>query len=212
MRVIPFPLAPAAEPISFALAARVDLRLGAPAAGVVRPIGGEPLSYTNLARLVRAARMAWRSRSAMGQINLAIPADCVLDAEALDEAAVEAGCTRKSLTFEFDERAAIAQGPDLAVALRARGWGVALRGDPACPIPFGSKARNLYTELVLDAPGDDDPFFAHDAEDRTPLCRRLFAAREAGLVITAENVRTQQHGRLLAIMGFDRGGGPFAEV
>ncbi len=48
--------------------------------------------------------------------------------------------------------------------------------------------------------------------DRSPLGRRLLAARAAALIITAEAVRTATQARTLAIAGFDRGGGPFAEA
>jgi hypothetical protein len=40
----------------------------------------------------------------------------------------------------------------------------------------------------------------------------LLAARAAGIIITAEAVRTANEARTLAIAGFDRGGGPFAEA
>ena len=106
----------------------------------------------------------------------------------------------------------VAVGPALAEALRARGWNVALRGDPECPLPFGAKARNLYSELVVQAPAMPDPFLAMDDGDRSPLGRRLLAAKAAGLVITAETVLTALQARTLAIAGFDRGGGPFAEA
>ncbi len=89
---------------------------------------------------------------------------------------------------------------------------VALRGDPRCPLPFGTRARALYSELVLEAPETPDPFLAMDNGDRSPLGRRLLAAKAAGLVITAETVRTAAQARTLAIAGFDRGGGPFAEA
>ena len=51
-----------------------------------------------------------------------------------------------------------------------------------------------------------------DDGDRSPLGRRLLAAKAAGLVITAESVRDASQARTLAIAGFDRGGGPFAEA
>ncbi|MEZ6022097.1 MAG: hypothetical protein R3C16_01485 [Hyphomonadaceae bacterium] len=65
-----------------------------------------------------------------------------------------------------------------------------LRGDPQCPLPFGVRARTLYSEVVLQSPPPDDPYFAMDEEDRSPLARRIIAAKAAGLVITAETVRT----------------------
>lgn len=220
MNVIPFPVRQEPrceqEPLAFAIGARVDLRIGALSAGVVR--AREPstqtFAFTNLSRLLRGARMAWRERGAHAPLMLAVPSDLytLLDAELMSEAAVEAGCTRQKLSFELCERAIVRSGPALAEELRARGWGVALRGDPDCPVPFGAKARALYTELVLDAPETPDPFLAMSDGDRSPLGRRLLAAQAAGLVITAEGVRTAGQARMLAIAGFDRGGGPFAEA
>jgi hypothetical protein len=216
MNVIPFRPRSEPEPLAFAIGARVDLRVGALAAGVVRPrdADGDTFSFSNLARLLRGARMAWRERGAHAPLVLAVPADLYagLEADLMSEAAVEAGCTRQKLSFELCERAVLAAGPDLAEDLRAAGWGVVLRGDPDCPLPFGARARALYTELVLDAPQSPDPFLAVESGDRSPLGQRLLAAKAAGLVITAETVRTMAQARTLAIAGFDRGGGPFAEA
>jgi hypothetical protein len=216
MNVIPFRPRPELEPLAFTIGARVDLRVGALAAGVVRPrdVSSEAFAFSNLARLLRGARMAWRERGAHAPLVLAVPAELYagLEADLLSEAAVEAGCTRQKLAFELCERAVVAAGPDLAEDLRAAGWGVVLRGDPDCPLPFGARARALYTELVLDAPTSPDPFLAVESGDRSPLGQRLLAAKAAGLVITAEPVRSMSQARVLAIAGFDRGGGPFAEA
>lgn len=207
---------PAADALAFTLGARVDLRVGALAAGVVRPRGApkEAFAFTNLSRVLRAARMQWRERGANGTLALAVPAQLYgsLEADLLSEAAVEAGCTRRGLGFELCEREIVSKGPQLAEDLRARGWGVILRGDPDCPLPFGAKARSLYSEVVLEAPETPNPYLALEDGDRTPLGRRLLAAKAAGLVITAETVRSASQAKLLAIAGFDRGGGPFAEA
>lgn len=216
MTVIPFPLRSVeVEPLSFAIGARVDLRIGALAAGVVRPRkGAEAFSYSNLARLLRGARMAWRERGAHAGLALALPAELQsdLDPQLLSEAAQEAGCTRPNFGFELNERALVQAGPSLAEELRACGWGVILRGDPACPLPLGARARSLYTELVLDVTSAADPFLALEGGDRTPFGQRVLAARESGILLTAESVRNAAEARLLAIAGFERGGGPFAEA
>lgn len=217
MAVIPFRRpAPSAEPIAFAIGARVDLRIGALAAGVVRARGPaeEAFGFSALARLLRAARMAWRERGAQAPLSLAVPAKLhgTLEAALLNEAALEAGCTRHRLNFELTEREIVRTGPALAEALRAQGWGVVLRGDPECPLPFGARARALYTELVLDAPDEINPFLALEAADRSPLSRRLLAAKGAGLLITAEGVRNSLEAKTLAMAGFDRGGGAYAEA
>lgn len=200
--------------MSFAIGARVDLRVGALAAGVIRPRGDDAFAYSNLARLLRGARMAWRERGAFSPLALAVPGGvhANLEADLLSEAAVEAGCTRVGLAFELDERAIVATGAALAEDLRARGWAVVLRGDPECPLPFGARARALYSEVVVDAPRTPDPFLALPSGDRTPLGRRLLAAKAAGLIVTADSVADLAQARALAIAGFDRGGGAFAEA
>jgi len=214
--VIPFRPRSEPEPLAFTIGARVDLRIGAVVAGVVRPRGDaqDAFSYSNLARLLRGARMAWFERGLHAPLSLAVPAEAQsdLDADLLNEAAIEAGCVRRALSFELCEKRVVADGPILPEALRARGWGVALRADNACPLPFGTRARALYGELVLTPPNGPDPFLAMEDGDRSPLGRRLLAARAAGLVITADTVRSAAQARTLAIAGFDRGGGPFAEA
>jgi hypothetical protein len=216
MNVIPFPRAAEPEPLAFAMGARVDLRVGAIAAGVVRPRGParEAFGYSNLARVLRAARMTWRERAPHAAITLAVPEEfhAEADPDLLSEAAVEAGCVRRSFSFELSERQIIAHGPALAEDFRARGWNVSLRGDPDCPLPFGTRARALYSELVLMAPETPGPYLALEGGDTTPLGRRLIAANAAGIILTAEGVRNAQHARVLAIAGFDRGAGPFAEA
>ena len=216
MTVIPFRPRPDSEPLAFAIGARVDLRVGALAAGVVRPRGAaeEAFAFSNLARVLRGARMAWLERGAHVALTLAVPAEIqnALEADMLSEAAVEAGCTRRTLSFQLNEREIVAAGPALAEGLRARGWSVVLRGDPDCPLPFGARARALYCEVVVDAPEIPDPFLALDPGDRTALGRRLLAAKAAGLILTADTVVSAAQARTLAIAGFDRGGGPFAEA
>jgi hypothetical protein len=214
MTVISFPRARAAtDPAAFTMGARHDLRLAAPACAVIRPLGPEGLAYSGLARILRAARIAWRARHALAQLSIVLPEPMLdaLDAETLEAAAIEAGCTKKSLTFEFEETWVVAHGVATPEALRARGWGIALRGDDACPLPFGARARGLYDELVLAAPDDVHPFLALDMRERAPLGRRLLAAREAGMLLTAEGVTTHAQAKLLALAGFDRASGAYAD-
>jgi hypothetical protein len=216
MNVIPFRPQTDLEPLAFAIGARIDLRVGALAAGVVRPRGRaqDAFAFSNLARLLRGARMAWLERGARAVLTLAVPSEIqtALEADLLSEAAIEAGCTRASLGFQLNEREIVAVGPALAEGLRARGWSIVLRGDSECPLPFGARARNLYSEVVIDPPATPDPFLAVDSGDRTPLGRRLLAAKAAGLILTAETVASAAQARTLAIAGFDRGGGPYAEA
>jgi hypothetical protein len=157
--------------------------------------------------------MTWRERGAHAALTLAIPADVQnsLDPDLLDAAAVEAGCTRSTFGFELDERQLVARG-DLADGLRARGWSLSLRTDDDCPLPFGARARSLYSEVVIDVPDAADPYLALDAKEASPLGRRILAAKAAGLTITAAHVHATAQARILAVAGFDRGGGPFAEA
>jgi hypothetical protein len=217
-QVIPFRRQDASpqEAIAFAIGARVDLRIGALASGIVRPRGAveDTFSFSALARLLRAARMTWKERGANAPLTLQVPSEIYadLEAELLSEAAIEAGCTRQNLSFEICERAIVDKGVALAEALRQSGWGVTLRGDPECPLPFGARARALYTEIVLQAPDKLDAYAGLGGADRSPLTQRLLAARAAGLLLTAETVRTPAQAKALALAGFDRGGGPFAEA
>jgi hypothetical protein len=216
MNVVPFRPRSEPEPLAFTIGARVDLRVGALASGVVRHRGDseDAFVFSNLARLLRAARMTWRERGAHCALALAVPPEIqnTLEADLLAEAAIEAGCTRGSLSFQLNERQIIAAGSALPEQLRAQGWNVVLRGDPDCPLPFGARARALYSEIVVDAPEAPDPYLAMDPSDRSPLGRRLLAAKAAGLIVTAESVASAAQARALAVAGFDRGGGPFAEA
>ncbi|MGH6952351.1 MAG: hypothetical protein ACREH4_15920 [Vitreimonas sp.] len=216
MTVIPFPLRQEQSPLAFAIGARVDLRVGALAAGIVRPRdpSRETFTFSKLARLLRGARMAWLERGLHATLTLAIPSGMQngLEADLLSEAAIDAGGTRQNMNFQMSEREIVATGPALAEGLRARGWSIVLRGDPECPLPFGKHARNLYAEVVVDVPESPDPFMALEHGDRTPLGRRLLAAKAAGLILTADTVANVAQARTLAIAGFDRCGGPHAEA
>lgn len=214
--VVPFPNRPEPEPLAFTIGARVDLRVGALAGGVIRP-RGEPdavLRFSTLSRLLRAARMAWRERGMHAALILAAPQETQreLTADLLDAAATEAGCTRPLFAFELDERTLVGENLSLAEGLRERGWTVVLRGDPECPLPFGARARALYAEIVVDAPAVPDPYLALKRKEWGPLERRILAAKEAGLIVTAAAVQNAAQARLLAAAGFDRGGGPYAEA
>jgi EAL domain-containing protein (putative c-di-GMP-specific phosphodiesterase class I) len=133
-----------------------------------------------------------------------------VDPDWVADAAREAGLSPRSLTFELYETAIVRGGSEFAERLRAQGWGVALVGDAQCPLPFGKHARALYTEVVLDAPTPIDPYLATQSCDRSPVGRRIYAAKEAGLVVTAREARTDGEAALLALAGFDRAGGPVA--
>lgn len=186
---------------------RIDLRTGLVAAGAL----DAPERLSKLVRTLRDARYAWRAAGFTAPLSFALPDELLsADAEWICDAAREAGCNPRNLTFELEERALVRSGPFVAEALRARGWGVALIADEDCPMPFGARARALYTELVLEAPNPLDPYLATDPRELSPLGRRLYAAKEAGLIITARSVKSDEHASLLALAGFDRAGGAIA--
>lgn len=202
---MPLLLTEAASPIR----PRIDLRTGLLAVGAL----DAPASLSALAREVRDARLAWRSAGFHAPLAVALNDELIAQGNAdwIADAAQEAGCSPRSLTFELDERALVRSGGALAAELRARGWGVALAGDPDCPLPFGKQARTLYTELVIDAPNPISPYLGIDSCEDSPLGRRLYAAKEAGLILTARDVKSDEHASLLALAGFDRAGGKVAE-
>ncbi|MBL8549137.1 MAG: hypothetical protein JNJ73_04065 [Hyphomonadaceae bacterium] len=184
---------------------RIDLRTGLVASGALGP---QP-NLEALGQALKSARRAWRGAGFVAPLSAPLwRVD--LDAEWLDDVAREAGCTPHSLSFELDETQMQRAGPALAVALRARGWGVTLNTDPDCPLPFGKHARSLYTEILLDAPDQVDPYLALDACTHSPLGRRIFAAKEAGIMVTARTVNDDATASLLALAGFDRAGGKVA--
>ncbi len=216
MNIASIPLLQEQTPLAFAIDARVDLRVGAIAAGVMHPRGPaeEAFTFSNLARTLRGARMAWLRRGLRTTLTLAVPAETqnTLDADLLSDAAIEAGCTRGAVNFQLHEREIVAGGAALAEGLRARRWSIVLRGDPACPLQFDAHAREFYAELVVDVPETLDPFFALEDGDGTPLGRRLIAAKAAGIILTADTVTNAAQARMLAIADFRRGGGPHAEA
>src|SRR5262249_34147285 len=142
-------------------------------------------------------------RGAYTALTLAIPAHLhtTLEAELLSEAAIEAGCVRTALSFELTEREIVNHGATLAEELRARGWSIALRGDPACPLPFATRARSLNNELVRGARAPRDPFGALEGGARPPLARRLVAEKAAGLFVTADSVQNAAQAKFLAMVG-----------
>jgi hypothetical protein len=83
-----------------------------------------------------------------------------------------------------------------------------LRCAPDCPLPLGGKVRSIFTDVMVDAPADLTPFLGlHDNDDHA-LARRVAAAANAGLNVTANNLHTMAYTGLLVAAGFDRGQGP----
>lgn len=208
MNVIPFVRRQPRARDGVVITVRRDLRTGLPAAGVVR---AENEALDPVAALT-VARALWRETGMTAPLAIALPAHAVGDAAATGDftaALLAAGFSPRSVDVEVDERAL--PGSLAAIErLRARGFGVALQADPACPLPFGQRTRSLFTELVMPAPTRLDPFMGLDADDARPLARRMFAARAQGIVITATGIGDAGWAKALAAAGFDRGEGPYA--
>jgi hypothetical protein len=188
---------------------RRDLRTGVTAAGALREwtIEGDVLDA------LAVARTAWREAGHTAPLAIAPAFERLEDAASAGDlaAAIQlADISPRSVDIEVSE--ADLAGHSLAgiERLRARGFGVALAVDPDCPLPLGARARSLFTELLLPAPTRLDPFLGCEALDANPMARRLFAARECGLVVTAVGVGDHTWARALLAAGFDRGEGPFA--
>ena len=186
---------------------RIDLRTGLLAAGAL----GACATLSEFSRDLRRARVAWRAAGFNAPFSAALSPELMrCDPEWIADAVREAGLSPRALTFELEETVVVRDGPEFAERLRAQGWGVALACDAACPLPFGKHARALYTEIILDAPAPLDPYLATHSCERSALGRRIYAAREAGLVVTARDVHSDSQAALLALAGFDRAGGPVA--
>ena len=83
-----------------------------------------------------------------------------------------------------------------------------LRSAADCPLPFGAALRGVFTDLYVDAPLDLTPFLGLEGYDDEPLARRVRAAANAGIAVTAGGLYTLAHAPLLIGAGFDRGEGP----
>jgi hypothetical protein len=199
-------------PALFAIAPRVDLRTGAVAAGVTSVEA--PMLSGDWIAVMGDARQAWAQAGYNAPLSCAAPIDCIADAahaSDLDSALRAAGFAMRQVTLEIDEATLIASNGQPMAALerlRARGWGVALRSAPDCPLALGGRTRTLFTDVMTDAPQDLTPFLGLEGYDDQPLARRVRAASNAGLNVTATNLNSVAQSGLLIAAGFDRGQGP----
>jgi hypothetical protein len=212
--MVPARLAPqiAAAPAQFRIAPRVDLHTGAVAAGIAR-IDAELLS-TDWVALMSDARKAWRDAGYGAPISCRAPAECLADAVTasdLDAALRAAGFAMRQATIEVDENALLHDRDNAMAALerlRGRGWGVLLRSAPDCPLPFGAALRGLFTDIWAEPPADLSAFLGLAGYDEAPLARRIRAAANAGLAVTAAGLNSLAQGGMLIAAGFSRGEGP----
>jgi hypothetical protein len=210
-------VSPAAQaPAPFTIAPRLDLRTGAVAAGVVEP--REALAPDAWLAAIADARRAWIGAGYAAPLSALAPQAFIAEpaaASVLDTALRAAGFAMRGFTVEVEEAALMADR-SLSMAalerLRARGWGVALRAAPDCPLPIGGRTRAVFTDILAEAPADMTPFLGLEGLDEAPLARRIRAAANSGLNVTATGLHTMAFNGLLIAAGFDRGEGPGLKV
>lgn len=201
---MPHPAAP-----SPTIKTRYDLRTGRVVAGRIE--AGYLSTPEHLTRALQAALPAWRMSAGAAPLSAALSERLARasQVDALQSAVLKAGLAPGGFNFEIEERWLMAGAIEAAQDLRSRGWGVGLRADPSCPIPFGSKARALYQEVIVSAPAPPSPYLGFDVIDADPLGRRIAAARAAGLALTAEGVERPQDAKAWLLAGFDRAEGGY---
>jgi len=209
MTVVPF-IRPQSRAVhGVTIRPRRDLRTGVAGAGALRDWTGD----YELVEALSVARKAWREAGQTAPIAIAPPFELLADAASAGDLAAEiqlADMSPRSVDIEVSEAELAGKSLAGVERLRARGFGVALAVDADCPLPLGARARSLFTELLFPAPSRLDPFLGVEGLDQSPVARRLFAARECGLVVTAVGVGDHGWARALLAAGFDRGEGPFA--
>ncbi len=190
---------------------RFDLRTGMIVSG--RIDAPSPSTPARFADVIGRALAQWRAQGRTAPLAVALN-ERLSDpkqAQPLHEAAVGAGFTAGGLTFEIAEKALIARALPLAEDLRARGWRLAIRADNTCPLPFGERVRSLYQEVVVTDLAAPSAYCGVDALTRDPFARRLLAAREAGLRLTAEGVNEANDAKAWLTAGFDCAEGRFKD-
>jgi hypothetical protein len=195
-----------------ALRPRLDLRTGLPAAVKVRCGEGDVAETIDT---LSAARTLWRAHGHTAPLAIALPLHRDDDAAQLDAAARAASFHPHEVIWEADELALIGQnGPGLKAVeqLRARGWALALRCEARCPLPLGTRARALFTELIVERPPGADMTEALIAWDEGPMAIRLGAAQACGLMLTLEGLKREADLRLALSLGFDRAEAPPARI
>lgn len=209
MTVVPFVRPQPRNAHGVTIRPRRDLRTGVTAAGALREwtIAGD------VTDALVVARKAWREAGHTSPMAIAPAFEHLTDAASAGDLAAKiqlADISPRSVDIEVSEAELAGRSLAGIERLRARGFGVALAVDPECPLPLGARARSLFTELLLPAPSRLDPFLGCEGLETSPLARRLFAARECGLVVSAVGVGDHTWARALLAAGFDRGEGAFA--
>lgn len=187
-------------------APRRDLRTGIVAAGWVN---AGALEIDQWVETLAAARSVRAAEDYSQPLAARAPA-FLFEAGApsrLDALLRGAGFAMRSVTieiFETDLKSAGEAGFAAIERLRARGWGIALVCGAECVMPIGARLRGLLTEILVEAPETLSPALAmNDLSE--PLLRRVRAANNADISVTALNVKSPAHAGMLIALGFDRG-------
>ena len=209
MTVVPFRRPTPLARHGVVVAVRRDLRTNVTAAGVVRQWDAD----MDLVDALLTARGIWRDARQSAPLAIAPPPEVYRDAASAGDfaAALQSGeFSPRTIDVEVDETALAGRSMAGVERLRARGFGISLAVDPACPLPLSERARSLFTEIVMPAPSRLDPFMGVDPLDMHPMARRLYGAKASGLIVTATQVGDTAWARALCEIGFDRGEGAFA--
>ena len=209
MTVVPFRRPTPLARHGVVVAVRRDLRTNVTAAGVVRQWDAD----MDLVDALLTARGLWRDARQSAPLAIAPPPEVYRDAASAGDfaAALQSGeFSPRTIDVEVDETALAGRSMAGVERLRARGFGISLAVDPACPLPLSERARSLFTEIVMPAPSRLDPFMGVDPLDMHPMARRLYGAKASGLIVTATQVGDTAWARALCEIGFDRGEGAFA--
>ncbi len=209
MTVVPFRRPTPLARHGVVVAIRRDLRTGVTAAGVVRQWDAD----MDVVDALLTARGIWRDARQSAPLSIAPSPEIYRDAASAGDFAAalqSAEFSPRAIDVEVDETVLSGRSMAGVERLRARGFGIAMAVDPACPLPLSERARSLFTEIVMPAPSRLDPFMGVDPLDMHPMARRMYAAKASGLIVTATQVGDMAWARALSEVGFDRGEGAFA--
>lgn len=178
---------------AFVMTPAIDLRSGIAAAYVVEPAADAACAFGSLgAAAVEFARGA----AFNGPLQLPMPTDALsVGADGLAVRVQDVGLTPHRFDLVLDERCledvGYVSALDFAETCRARGFGMVLRASSRCVVPLSQRARAAFAELQI------------SCADAVGAMTRVFAAAEAGIVVTALGSAGRTHAALLR-NGFDR--------
>jgi hypothetical protein len=200
-----------ADDADVSLKARIDLATGLVAAGVVQSPGA-----ASLAAVMAQATLSWAAWQAGGQrapIVLALPGaafDGVNAADAVMVALSKADIPFERVAIQFEEAdlaAAFVARLSTLERLRSAGMGIVMSAAASPVLPIGGRLRQVLTEIVLDLPKDNDPYLGLEGWTEDPFARRLGAALESDVLLTARGSDNPTTTAWAARIGFRRAEG-----